>query len=82
MDRAIVPATAAIAPLVLPGVAISWCLRLRDFSGIALVPVLSKAAVGVAGILHGCAGMAWDPGIYLWWAGAGCVLAVLMGIAI
>lgn len=76
---AIVPIFAATVLLVLPGLAISWCLRLRDLSGVALAPVFSTAAVGVAGILGGWTGIPWGIGPYVACAAAASLAGLLIG---
>jgi hypothetical protein len=76
---AILPILAAIGLLVLPGMAISWCLRLRNLSGVALAPVFSTAVVGVAGIAGGWARIPWGPGLYFSCTVAACLVALLIG---
>lgn len=73
---AILPILVAIGLLIVPGLAVSWCLRLRSFSGIALAPVFSTSIVGVTGIIGGWSGVPWTLGHYL----AGTVAAALLAL--
>lgn len=72
---AVLPILVAVGLLTLPGMAISWCFRLRNFSGVALAPVFSTAVVGVAGVLGGWTGIPWGLGLYLAGAIATCLAA-------
>ncbi|MFC8410540.1 DUF6541 family protein [Arthrobacter sp. NPDC057259] len=62
---ATLPILVAIGLLVAPGLAIAWCLGMRNFSGLALAPVFSTSVVGVFGILGGWADIPWSVGLYL-----------------
>lgn len=75
---ALLPILAAVGLLILPGLAISWCLNLRNFSGVALAPVFSTAVVGVSGIVGGWVGIPWSAGLYLAGTTGACVAAVTL----
>lgn len=74
---AIVPILAAVGLLMLPGLALSWCLGLRNFSGVALAPVFSTAIVGAAGIASGWSGVPWSIGLYLAASAVACAAALV-----